>query len=405
VTDTRARSAGGRTSTVWYRNIRVRRAVAQVVAVIGVITLGWWLFNNLVTNLNRLNINTDFGFLGRPTQFQIPYDEGFNPRSSVWSMVLVGVKNTFLAGSFGIILATVTGIVVGVSRLSSNWLVARIATLFVETLRNIPPLVVIIFFGFALFTFGPFPIITEADQYSFFGSDHKVLILSNTVWGIPSLLAEDGAGIFWIGVLVGIVAAGLVARWRTGVFERTGRAHHRVIFALGTFAILAFAGYLVAGDAYSLSWPALGESGRRIVGGLQLNWGFIAVTIGLGLYTASHIAEIIRGSILAVPKGQSEAANAIALSSFQRYRFVVLPQSLRIALPPIINQYLNLMKNTSLGVAVAYAEITSLTLTSIGNGRPAPQSIVVLMGVYLAFSLTISFVLNAYNRRIQLVER
>ncbi|HKZ25097.1 MAG TPA: ABC transporter permease subunit, partial [Acidimicrobiia bacterium] len=146
-------------------------------------------------------------------------------------------------------------------------------------------------------------------------------------------------------------------------------------------------------------------SGRRIVGGLQLNWGFIAVTIGLGLYTASHIAEIIRGSILAVPKGQSEAANAIALSSFQRYRFVVLPQSLRIALPPIINQYLNLMKNTSLGVAVAYAEITSLTLTSIGNGRPAPQSIVVLMGVYLAFSLTISFVLNAYNRRIQLVER
>ncbi len=405
MTDTRARSAGRRTAIVWYRNIRVRRVAAQVVAVIGVIALGWWLFNNLVTNLNRLNINTDFGFLGRPTQFQIPYDEGFNPRSSVWSMVLVGVKNTFLAGSFGIVIATVTGIVVGVSRLSSNWLVARIATLFVETLRNIPPLVVIIFFGFALFTFGPFPIITEADQYSFFGSDHNVLILSNTVWGIPSLVAEDGAGIFWIGVLVGLVAAGLVARWRTGVFDSTGRAHHRVIFALGTFAVLAFAGYLVAGDAYSLSWPALSESGRRIVGGLQLNWGFIAVTIGLGLYTASHIAEIIRGSILAVPKGQSEAANAIALSSFQRYRFVVLPQSLRIAVPPIISQYLNLMKNTSLGVAVAYAEITSLTLTSIGNGRPAPQSIVVLMGVYLAFSLSISFVLNAYNRRIQLVER
>jgi general L-amino acid transport system permease protein len=397
-------SGGRQTSVVWYRNIRVLRAVTQVVAVIAVVGLVWWLLNNLVNNLNRQNINTDFGFLNRPTQFQIPYDEGFNPRSSVWAMVLVGVKNTFLAGIFGIILASLLGLIVGISRLSSNWLVARIAAVYVETLRNIPPLVVIIFFGFALFTFGPFPVITEADQYSFFGSEHNWLILSNTVWGVPSLIAEEGAGLLWVGVVVGLVAAGLVARWRTRVFDRTGRPHHRLSFALGTFLVVAFVGYLIAGDAYSMSWPALAASGRRIGGGLRLNWGFISVTVALGLYTASHIAEIIRGSILAVPKGQSEAANAIALSAFQRYRFVVLPQALRVAVPPVINQYLNLLKNTSLGVAVAYAEITNLTLTSIGNGRPAPQSIVVLMGVYLAFSLTISFMLNVYNRRIQLVE-
>ena len=135
-----------------------------------------------------------------------------------------------------------------------------------------------------------------------------------------------------------------------------------------------------------------------------MNFGFIAVTLALGLYTASHIAEIIRGSILAVPRGQTEAANAIALSPFQRYRHVVLPQALRIAVPPVISQYLNLVKNTSLGIAVAYAEITSLTFTSIGNGRPAPQSILILMIVYLAFSLTISLLLNIYNRRLQLVE-
>ncbi len=154
-----------------------------------------------------------------------------------------------------------------------------------------------------------------------------------------------------------------------------------------------------------MSWPALSESGRVIEGGFIMNFGFISVTVALGLYTASHIAEIIRGSILAVPKGQSEAANAIALRSLQRYRYIILPQALRIALPPTINQYLNLVKNTSLGTAVAFADVTSLTRSSIGNGRPAPQSIAILMLVYVTFSLTISLILNIYNRRLQLVER
>ena len=131
----------------------------------------------------------------------------------------------------------------------------------------------------------------------------------------------------------------------------------------------------------------------------------MSVTFALGLYTASHIAEILRGSILAVHHGQSEAANALALSAFHRYRFVVLPQAMRIALPPTISQYLNLVKNTSLGTAVGFAEVTAITKTSIGNGRPAVQSIVVLMGVYLSFSLFISLVLNVVNRRIQLVSR
>lgn len=392
-------------AVVWYRNVRVLRAVSQVAAVVVLALLLWWLFNNLVNNLNRLNINTDFGFLSRPTQFQIPFDEGFDPRSPVWSMVLVGVKNTFLAGFFGIILASIVGLIVGISRLSSNWLVARIATFYVETLRNIPPLVIIIFFGFAFFTFGPFPVLSEARQVSFFGSGNTGLILSNTVWGVPSFIAGDGVGVFWGAVVLGIVVAVAVAYWRTRLWERTGHPHHRILFGLGGFLIVAIVGVVIAGDVYSVSWPVLGAAGRRIVGGFKINYGFISVTLALGLYTASHIAEIVRGSILAVPKGQTEAANAIALSSFQRYRFIVLPQALRIAVPPIINQFLNLVKNTSLGIAVAYAEITALTLTSIGNGRPAPQSIVVLMGVYLTFSLGISFLLNIYNRRIQVVER
>lgn len=389
----------------WYRNIRVLRVVAQAVAVALAVGLLLWLFNNLISNLNRQNIGTDFGFLNRATNFQIPFDEGFQPSSPVWQMVLVGVKNTFLAGIVGILLASVVGLVIGVSRLSSNWLLAKLAALYVEAFRNIPPVVIIIFFGAALFTFGPFPVLSQANQVALPGGDANLLILSNSVWGIPGFIAEEGISVFWGTMALGVAAAAVVAWWRTRRSERTGEPHHRVLWALGVFAVIAIGGHLLTGGAIAMSWPELSENGRRIDGGFVINFGFISVTTALGLYTASHIAEIIRGSILAVPKGQTEAANAIALTSFQRYRYVVLPQALRIALPPTISQYLNLVKNTSLGIAVAYAEITALTKTSIGNGRPAPQSIAILMLVYLVFSLTISALLNVYNRRIQLVER
>ena len=156
---------------------------------------------------------------------------------------------------------------------------------------------------------------------------------------------------------------------------------------------------------YRMSWPSVSESGRIIEGGFATNAGYMALTLALGLYTASHIAEIIRGSILAVPKGQSEASNALALNGFQRYRFVVLPQAMRIAIPPTINQFLNLTKNTSLGSAVAYPEITQLIRTAIGNGKPAVQLLLVLMIIYLSFSFLISLVMNVVNRRMQLVGR
>ena len=396
---------GKQGSVVWYRNVRILRVVAQVAAVGGVALLLFFLFNNLVNNLNKQNIGTDFGFLSRPTQFEIPFDDGYDSRSPVWQMVIAGIKNTFLAGLVGVIIASVIGLIVGVSRLSSNYLASRMATIYVEVFRNIPPLVIIIFFGFAVFTFGPFPVLSEADQYTLPGTDTAFLILSNTRWGVPSYAGGSGERWFLAGIVLALVAAAFIAWWRTRTSEKSGVPHHRVRWAFLGFVVIVVAAFFLAGDAFSISWPELSENGRRIDNGFVLNFGFISVAIALGLYTASHIAEIIRGSILAVPRGQSEAAEAIALSNFQRYRYVVLPQATKIALPPTINQYLNLVKNTSLGVAVAFAEITALTKTSIGNGRPAPQSIAVLMIVYLLFSLSISFVLNIYNRRVQLVER
>lgn len=389
----------------FWRDVRVIRVVGQIAAVLAVLGLLWWLSRNLFDNMNWLGISTSFDFLFGPTNFQIPYHSEFDPRSPVWQMVLVGVKNTFLAGFFGVIIASIVGLIIGVSRLSENWLVARLSALYVEFFRNIPPLVIIIFFGFAVFTFGPFPLFSESWEVKFPGSDANMLIINNDRWGVPGISQTDGLILFYLIAAVGLVAAILVWRWRTKAFERTGQPHHRVLWFLGVVLLALVIAFFAASQPLEMSWPALSENRRRIDGGFAVNWGFMSVTVALGLYTASHIGEIIRGSILAVHQGQSEAANALALSPFQRYRFVVLPQAMRIAVPPTINQFLNLVKNTSLGTAVGYAEITALTKTSIGNGRPAFQSILILMAVYLSFSLTISLVLNVVNRRLQLADR
>ena len=158
--------------------------------------------------------------------------------------------------------------------------------------------------------------------------------------------------------MVALIVAMVIWRWRTKVNVDTGQPHHRVLYSLVTFVGLGFIAWIVLGQPVTGSFPSVSESGRLIEGGLATNDGYVSLTIALALYTASHIAEIVRGSILAVPKGQNEASNALALSGFQRYRFVVLPQAARIAVPPVINQFLNLTKNTSLAVAVAYPDVT-----------------------------------------------
>lgn len=385
--------------------MRVIRVVGQVVAVVVVFLLLRWLFGNLVDNSRRVGISLDFGFLNRPTQFQIPNHAEFDPRSPVWQMVLVGIKNTLLASVFGIALAGVLGLIIGISRLSRNWLTSRLASVYVEFFRNIPPLVIILFFAFAVFLHGPLPNLREGIEVGFPGTSHNLFIFSLEQWGVPSLADTGNLAYFAVVVVGALVVATLVWRWRTRVHDETGDPHHRMVWTLGVLLALLTVAYVLLNEPFRITWPTLSENRRRLIDGFAINAGFISVAGALGLYTASHVAEIVRGSILAVSSGQTEAANAVALSSFQTYRFVILPQALRIALPPLINQTLNLVKNTSLAAAVAYAEITNLTQASIGNGRPAVPSIVILMAVYLSFSLIISLILNMVNRRIQLVAR
>ena len=389
----------------WWRRTGFLSAIWQAALVAGVCLAGWWLYGNLVENLSRTRIPTDFGFLTQPTGFAIPENFGFDPSLPIWRMVLIGVQNTFLAGLVGVLLASIVGLVVGVARLSSNWLVARMAQVFVEGFRNTPPLVVIVFFSFAVFSFGPLPVFPEALDLRLPGSDSNWLVLSKSRIGIPSLSAERNTGLFWIIVVCGVAAAAGVWIWRSRRHVRTGEPHHRLLWALGVFAAVVLVAFLALGGPYAWALPARSENGRRLISGFGTSAAYLSLTLALALYTASHIAEVVRASILAVPKGQSEAAGALALSPLQRYRHVILPQGLRIAVPPTINQYLNLVKNTSLGTVVGYADVTNLTRTSIGNANPAPQSIAVLMGVYLVFSLVISLLLNIYNRSVQLRER
>jgi general L-amino acid transport system permease protein len=384
-------SAGTIRPPLW-RDLRVIRVTLQILALVVVFGTLWFLGNNLRTELVQKNLPTNFDFLDRPFGVRIA-DSSFDPGSPVSAALWAGIKNTFLLAIFGIPLLTVLGTLIGVARLSTNWLVSKAATVYVETIRNIPPLLIIIF----VFNAVVLPLPRPADP----ATPLDWFVISNLKIVGPSLITESGSGLLWIIMLLGLVAAVAVGIWRTRYSERTGLPHHRIIIGFGVVIAFTVVGYLIAGNPIQVSLPRL--DGRIITGGFGGLGSYFAMLIALSVYTASHVAEIVRGSIQAVPKGQTEAANALALSGFQRLRFVTLPQAFRIALPPIINQYLNFVKNTSLALAIGFAEVTVITFQAIGNGHPAPQLILILMASYLLFSLTISIVVNTVNRRLQLV--
>ena len=391
-----------------WRDVRVLRLAGQALAAVVVVALIRWMFHNLIVRMDEVGLPKDFDFLDASYGVALRDAPGFDVSEPVWKALLVGLQNTVVASVVGIFIATVVGVFVGIARLSSNWLVAKGASLYVESLRNIPPLVVIIFFGGALFTYGPFPRFNPTSppwQGTFFGSDSNWIIVSRDRWAIPSLASENHVGVFWLLVLVAAIIALAVWLWRTRRNNATGEPHHRVLWSVGVFAVIVVACFAALGGPYSWSWPAVSENGRRVVGGFSTNSGYMALTLGLGLYTASFVAEIIRGSILAVPKGQTEAASSVALRSSQRYRHVVLPQAQRIAIPPYISECANLIKNTSLGLAVAYPDLFLVAVTAWGINFPAPQLILIIMIVYLTINLIVSALLNVYNRSIQLKER
>ncbi|HUP33426.1 MAG TPA: ABC transporter permease subunit [Gaiellaceae bacterium] len=374
-----------------WRDVRVLRVAFQALFLLVVVSLVLFLLDNMVFNLRRLGIETGFGFLDQPAGFAIP-DSDFRSSQSVQDAILQGARTTIVVALTGIALATVLGIVVGVARLSPNWLVRRAAALYVESFRNVPVLLIIIFLYLAVFL--RLPPIGRAIEWV------DVFVLSNRGLVVPSLAATGSTGPFLAIVVLAIAAAVAAWIWRTRRFDATGQPHHRVLWALGVVAAIVAVGFIATGRPYGLSLPERGDLG--VAHGFRLGPEYSALLFGLVLYTASHIAEIVRGSILAVSRGQAEAADALGLSPFQRLRLCVLPQAFRIMIPPLANQYLNLTKNSSLGIAISVYEVTKVTRVSIAQGSPAPQAIAILMLVYLIISLSIALVTNLINRRLAL---
>ncbi|MDZ7679140.1 MAG: ABC transporter permease subunit [Acidimicrobiales bacterium] len=377
-----------------WRDVRVIRVVLQVAFAVAVVALISYLYSNLVNNLTDQGIRTDFGYLDRPAGFQI-LGSDFRAAQSVSDALLVGLSNTVSVAVIGIVLTMILGIIVGVASLSSNWLVRKAATVYVETLRNLPPLIVIVF----MFT----AVILRLPRIEAPAEWFDLAIWTNRTISIAAPSLDAGSGGFLLALVTALVLAAVVWIVRTRHNARTGQPHHRV--ALSGLAFLA-----VVVLAWSLTGRPLGIDrpevvGRQLEGGWSMSANYAAVLFALVIYTASYIAEIVRGSIQAVHKGQTEASLALALSGFQRLRFVILPQAFRIAVPAIANQFLNLTKNSSLAIAVGFAELTQVTFIVIGNGNPAPQSILLLMFAYLFLSLVIALFTNIVNRRFQLVSR
>lgn len=378
----------------WYRDVRIIRVLVQVGIVVAVVAILAYLLGNVVTNMDRQGQTLGFSYLSQPAEFSIP-GSTFERTQSRFEAVLVGVGNTFKVAGSGIVLATIAGILLGIARLSKNWLLNTAAKLYVEFFRNVPLLVIIVFTYLAVFL--RFPALEEALELRGFS------VLSVRGVYVPWYEGKDNFGLYLAILGVGLVAGVLVGRWRTRLHDETGVPHRRITYGGAVFLVIAVLGFLALGGPFTVTTPELAD--RDVTGGIRLAPELAALLIALVLYTASHIGEITRASIQAVPKGQTEAATALALSAFQRMRYVILPQAMRVAIPPMANQYLNLTKNSSLAVAISYFELMKVTNDLIGNGSPAPQSFILLMLIYLVISLSIAALTNFFNRRFALVER
>ena len=377
-------------------DLRVRAVLYQVVAVALVVGVGLYLFGNVSRKLAEQNIATGFAYLDRPAGFVISqsfiaYESG----NSYARALLVGILNTIFVSVFAVILATTLGLIVGIARLSRNPMLSLLAKLYVEALRNVP-LLLYLFLWYALIV-AVFPPVREAWQ------PIPEVFVSNGGLIVPSLRWSPAHSGVLLAALAGIVLAFVVAgrlrrrRVATGL-ERSSTPW--VILALLLPPLLAA---LMLQPDLVVNWP---EKGRfRITGGVQVTPEFTALLVGLGLSSSAGIAEIVRAGILSVGRGQWEASRSVGLRDRQTMRLVVLPQALRVIVPPLTSSYLSTFKNSSLAIAIGYPDLVMVSNTTMNQTGQAIEGIAIFMLVYLGMSISISLFMNWYNARVALVER
>ncbi len=386
---------------VW-RHVRVLQWTSQIVSGVLAVALVAWFFINIGNAIQERGIPYGFGFLSRA--YQTPIGQHFLPfESSDTFLYALGVAatNTLIVSVIGVVLAIILGIVVGVARLSGNWIVSKIATVYVEFFRNVPLLVQLFFWFYILLAL---PQVREGYVIA------QSIYVNNAGISVPWPSATSaGAGGLWLALAALGVASGVaVHRWQTRRESLTGKASYPVLYGCAATVIVGVAGWtatwaILGEPPFVISQPAQEGTFGRISGGFTATAGLLGLLVGLVIYTSSFIAEIVRAGIQSVGRGQTEAASALGLPPMKVLRHVTFPQALRVIIPPLISQCLNLTKNSSLAGAIGYTDLTNVAKT-MTQTAPAVSIFILIMLAYLAMSLTWSLIGNLYNRRIRFTE-
>jgi general L-amino acid transport system permease protein len=381
----------------WYYDSAIRAYFFQGLVALAVAGALFYIISNTLHNMHARGIASGFEFLSHRAGFGIiqsliPYDESY----SYGRTFLVGLVNTLVVSALGIILATLLGFLLGVARLSRNWLVSKVATLYVETFRNIPLLLQIFFWYFAVLRTLPSP------KQSLNWGD--AIFLNIRGLSMPAPVFNEGIGFVMAALGLALIASGVLLRWAKKRRLATGVQYPAGWIALGAVIGLPMLTFFIAGRPMDVDLPHL--QGFNFKGGMTIIPELAALLMALTIYTAAFIAEIVRSGINAVSKGQTEAAHALSLSQGQTLRLVVIPQALRVIIPPLTSQYLNLTKNSSLATAIGYPDLVSVFMgTTLNQTGQAIEVTAMTMAVYLTISIATSFLMNSYNRRMALVER
>jgi general L-amino acid transport system permease protein len=391
---------GGASARGWValiNNEQVRAVVYQVATAAFLVALIWWFASNAAANMAERGMSAGFDFLGVSAGFGIsftliPYQEG----DTYFRVFLVGITNTLLVAVIAVVAATLLGLVVGLARLSNNWLIRTLARAYVEILRNTPLLLQIIAWFFGVFNLLPRP----RQSVEWFG----VFALNNRGLYMPAPVPEPGFGLVLVAFVVGVVGAVGLGRWAKRRQEATGQPFPALPAGAGLIVGLPLVVYAALGAPLAWDVPAL--QGFNFQGGMAVPPSFCALVVALAVYTSCFIAEIVRSGIQSVSKGQHEAAASLNLKPSWTMRLIILPQALRVIIPPLISQYLNVTKNSSLAIAVGFPDLVSVWMnTSLNQSGQAISIVAMTMAFYCAASLSVSAILNAYNRRVMLRER
>ncbi len=365
-----------------------------------VVVLGYFIYtiiDNTLSNMESRGISTGFAFLSEPAGFGIlqtliPFTEA----DTYGRTFFVGLLNTLLVSGLGIVLTSILGFLMGVARLSSNWVIAKIATIYIETFRNIPLLLQIFFWYFAVL--GALPGVRQSMHLG------AGVEFNNRGLYLPSPILEHGFSVvFWF-FIFGIIATIFLKRWAHKRQMQTGQQFPVFLSSLGMILGIPLIVFLLMGSPLSWDYPEL--KGFNFKGGITIIPELLSLVLALTIYTGTYIAETVRAGINSVSHGQTEASLALGLSRGQTMRLVVLPQAMRVIIPPLTSQYLNLVKNSSLATAVGYPDIVAVFMgTTLNQTGQAVEITMMTMGVYLTISLTISVFMNWFNKKMALVER